>query len=370
MRRGFEISIPHFREGKEAMKKAKAEPKNAAPRLASAGNAGLSRSWEGVVGAGGAARADSYLAEMGLLSRSQLKARGAALRINGVESKLSHSLKAGDRLELRWSEESSSDLVPEDLPLSILFEDERSIVVDKAQGMVTHPGHGNHRGTLANALLWRLGRAADAAPGFRAGVVHRLDKDTSGVMIAAKDAEAQAALAAQFKDRVARKEYLAITVGLPSPPLGRIADRLGRDRRDRKRFASVDSGGKVAVTDYRVIAFWGGQGRAGPSYALVSLRPKTGRTHQLRVHMAKLGTPILGDPIYGKKDKLLPAATLMLHAYRLKITLPGREQASVFRAAIPIRIKDCFLALAAALGKGKAGPRAEKGRKNSKPIAD
>ena len=129
--------------------------------------------------------------------------------------------------------------------------------------------------------------------------MHRLDKDTSGLIIAAKDLDAQVFLAEQFKERRARKEYLAITRGIPSPPSGRISNRLGRDRRDRKRFAEVAEGGKLAVTDYRVISSWNGAAKGGDGYAFVSLRPKTGRTHQLRVHMAGRGTPILGDPIYG-----------------------------------------------------------------------
>jgi 23S rRNA pseudouridine1911/1915/1917 synthase len=180
------------------------------------------------------------------------------------------------------------------------------------------------------------GRAA------RGGIVHRLDKDTSGVIIVAKDLDAQSFLASQFKDRLTRKEYVAILRGLPEPPSGRISDRLGRDRRDRKRFAFVAEGGKVAITDYRVLAYWKDAGRpdaGGEVYSLVSLRPKTGRTHQLRVHMAGLGTPILGDPIYGRRDGRFPDATLMLHALRLKIILPGKEEAELFTAPPPERFK-------------------------------
>jgi 23S rRNA pseudouridine1911/1915/1917 synthase len=183
--------------------------------------------------------------------------------------------------------------------------------------------------------------------------VHRLDKDTSGLIIAAKDLEAQVFLAEQFKERQARKEYLAIVRGNRLPATGRIADRLGRDRRDRKRFASVSEGGRTAVTEYRVLACWQSASTGGEGYALLSLRPKTGRTHQLRVHMAGLGAPILGDPIYGRKDPRFPEATLMLHAHRLRIVLPGRAEASLFEAPVPGRFKETVRALDAAFGPGR-----------------
>lgn len=297
-------------------------------------------------------RADRYIAEvLGLLSRSQLKARDASIRVNGRPAKLSVPLRGGERLSVEWIEAEPEDLVPEDLPLAVLYEDERVIVVDKAQGMVTHPGHGNRRGTFANALLGRLAASAGGTNGrglpSRAGIVHRLDKDTSGVLVAAKDAEAQAFLASQFKDRLAKKEYLAVTRGIPRPTAGRIEDRLGRDPRNRKRFATLSDGegrGKPAVTDYRVLATYG-------DYALVSLRPKTGRTHQLRVHLSGLGTPIVGDPIYGKPDRGLPGATLMLHAWRLRICLPGHGEASVFKAPVPDRFRRLLAFLEKRFGK-------------------
>jgi 23S rRNA pseudouridine1911/1915/1917 synthase len=334
----------------------------------------LAKSWRSVVGQGGAPRADAYVAEAsGLLSRSQIKARAAVIRVNGAEVKPSRPLKEGDELEVLWEEESPDPALAEDIPLSILHEDDRVVVVDKAQGMVTHPGAGNKHGTLANALLFLVQREAAAraegaasaassgaapasqseparAPASRGGIVHRLDKDTSGVIIAAKDLEAQVFLAEQFKERLARKEYLAIVHGKRLPPSGRIADRLGRDRRDRKRFASVAEGGKAAVTEYRVLSSWAVAANGGDGYALVSLRPRTGRTHQLRVHMAGLGAPILGDPIYGRRDDRFPLATLMLHAFRLRIRLPGMAESSLFKAPVPGRFKEMYLALNAAFG--------------------
>jgi 23S rRNA pseudouridine1911/1915/1917 synthase len=306
---------------------------------------GPKRRYEGRVESPEPGRADRYIAEeLGLMSRSQLKARSAQIYVAGLPAKLSRPLKAGELLAVEWTEEVSSELLPEDLPLSVVYEDERVIVIDKAQGMVTHPGHGNHRGTLANALLYRLQAGAAAGAPTRAGIVHRLDKDTSGLIIAAKDAESQAFLAAQFKERLARKEYVAVTKGVPRPASGRIENHLGRDPRERKRFAAVEEGGKAAVTEYRVLAIFG-------TYALVSLKPRTGRTHQLRVHMAGLGTPILGDPIYGRKDGEFPEATLMLHALRLKIRLPGRPEPELFKAPPPYRFKALLVELERRYGK-------------------
>ena len=342
----------------------KADPRRVAP---SEPGKALGRRWEGLVGPALEGRVDAFIArDPGAPSRSQLKARDAVIAVNGKIVKPSHRVVPGDRVTVEWTAEEPSTLEAEDLPLSILFEDERVVVIDKAQGMVTHPGAGNRRGTLANALLGHLRRkeavlpsqmeALTRQPALRAGIVHRLDKETSGVIVAAKDLEAQVFLSEQFKERSARKEYLAIVRGLPSPASGRISDRLGRDRRDRKRFTSVVEGGRTAITDYRVLAYWRAPIREGrgnevaEAYALMSLRPKTGRTHQLRVHMAGLRTPIVGDPIYGKRDARFPEARLMLHAFRLKITLPGDSEPRLFRAPLPPRFGELLRDLETAFG--------------------
>ncbi len=304
-------------------------------------------SFEGIVEGPGNARLDVYVSEtLKLLSRSQLKARLRSAAVNGKPAKPSRVLREGDRLSLSWEEEAPAGLAPEDLPLSVLYEDDRVIVVDKAQGMVTHPAHGNWSGTLANALAGRAS-AGPGTPGAapdRAGIVHRLDKDTSGLLIAAKDAEAQEFLSAQFRDRRVLKEYLAVACRPLPAPSGRVEGRMGRDPRDRKRFAPVETGGKTAVTDWKVLE------RLGP-YALVALRPRTGRTHQLRVHMKALGCPILGDPLYGRRDPRFPEATLMLHARRLRILLPGRSEPSTFTSEIPERFHRVLAALREEFGE-------------------
>jgi 23S rRNA pseudouridine1911/1915/1917 synthase len=281
-----------------------------------------------------ALRLDRYIAEhLRLLSRSQIKARRLAARVNGKAVKLSRAVQYGDRIELSWNEAEPLALVAEDIPLDIIYEDQRVIVVNKPQGLVVHPGAGNRRGTLANALYYRMTQRgvspALAADSLRPGIVHRLDKDTSGVLIAAWDDQALAFLAAQFKARTVKKTYAAIVWGKPSARRGRIETRIARDSRDRKRFA-VSSHGKLAVTWYQVAKVW-------RSHSLVLLRPATGRTHQLRVHLRHLGHPIAGDPIYGSGCPPLPGASLLLHALSLAVILPGEETSRVFTAPLPER---------------------------------
>ena len=284
----------------------------------------------------GGVRLDRYVAEYkGLLSRSQIKARSLAGKINGKEAKLSRPVKTGDLLELSWNEAEPVNLIPEDIALDVLYEDDRVVVIDKAKGMVVHPGAGNRRGTLANALYFRRLTHSNGAVmsgetgGLRPGIVHRLDKETSGLIIAAYDDQALAFLAEQFKTRKVRKTYIAIVSGLPTDKTGRIETLIARDRRDRKRFAVSDRG-KAALTFYKVVKTW-------QTHSLLLLRPKTGRTHQLRVHLRYLERPIVGDPLYGFADPLFHKASLMLHAKSLAITLPGETAARTFKSPLPGR---------------------------------
>lgn len=280
-------------------------------------------------------RLDTFLAErLGLFSRSQAKARVVSLSVNGAPARPGKKLKIGDRVSLVWTEPAGPDLVPEDIPLSIIFENEDVIVLDKPQGMVVHPGSGNRRGTLVNALLHHCsllaGEFGEADP--RPGIVHRLDKDTSGLIIVAKTSSSHDFLARQFQGRTTKKTYLAILKGAPRPPAGFIETRIARDARNRKRFAVVRSGGRVAVTSWKTVRLFEG-------YSLVALSPKTGRTHQLRVHMRHIRTPILGDPLYARRDQRFPDATLMLHARKLVIRLPGEDAPRVFLSPVPPRMR-------------------------------
>jgi len=277
-------------------------------------------------------RLDRYVAEyLRSLSRSQLKARKLEGTVNGKKAKLSSTLKRGDILALSWNEAEIPELVPEDIALDILYEDEQVVVINKPQGMVVHPGAGNYRGTLANALYFRqLNRGETLRAGLRPGIVHRLDKDTSGVIIAAYNDTAHTFLADQFKSRSVKKTYAAIVSGRVKNSRGRIETCIARDPRNRKLFA-VREGGKTAITLYRVIKTW-------DSHSLLLLRPRTGRTHQLRVHMKYLGHPISGDALYGSPDAFFPR--LMLHAKSLKIALPGGTERQVFNAPLPERFRE------------------------------
>ena len=288
-------------------------------------------------------RLDRYIAEhLRILSRSQIKARNLEARLNGRTVKVSRILKGGEFLELFWNEAESPFLIPEDLPLDVIYEDLRVIVVNKAQGLVVHPGAGNSRGTLANALLYRrlekmqggldAGKADSlAVTGLRPGIVHRLDKDTSGLIIAAWDDEALAFLAGQFKARKVRKSYAALVRGCPPDAQGCIDKKIIRSTRDRKIFTVSDGKGRASLTYFKLVRSYG-------DYSLLLLRPKTGRTHQIRVHLKYLGTPILGDPIYGTIDPRLPDLSLMLHAKRLSLVLPNGKP-ETFRTALPERFK-------------------------------
>ena len=312
-------------------------------------------------------RLDRYVAEnLRLLGRSQIKSRYLEAKCNGKDVKISRLVKNGDVIELKWLPAAPLYLEPENIPLNIIYEDVRCVVINKEQGMVVHPGAGNHTGTLANALLYRHVSRPDGPDkktesasqvNYRNGIVHRLDKDTSGVIIAAYDDESLAFLSSQFKAKTAHKRYLAVVQGNPAENEGIVRTRLIRDPGNRKRFTvipgnlSANAQGKIALTRYRVLKSW-------PGYSLLLLEPKTGRTHQLRVHLKHLGNPIVGDPLYnplyegkGKvQEKNFSGFTLMLHALSLAIVIPGESEQRVFKAPLPDRFKKIIAKL-----NGKTG---------------
>lgn len=279
-------------------------------------------------------RVDRYIAdELGLFPRSQIAHRDVVVRVEGRERKLSHRLKAGELLEIDYSPPADAAIEAEPVPLDIIFENDDVVVVNKPAGMVVHPAAGNRHGTLAQGLMHHVKALVTAFDDpARPGIVHRLDKDTSGVIVAAKHPQALAELARQFKQRTTEKRYLAIVKGTLPRSHGTVDAPIGRDPHNRKRFAILEHGGKEAITAYRVLRHYHG-------YSFVSLSPKTGRTHQLRVHMASLGCPVVGDPLYARGDRRLPDAGLALHAYRLRITLPGEREPRWFTARLPDRFR-------------------------------
>ncbi len=297
-------------------------------------------------------RLDRYIASLpNGMNRSHLKSGLLKILVNDRPRKPSYKVKAGDRIFIDWEDSVPDDIEPEDIPLNIIYEDAHVCVIDKEQGMVTHPAAGNWNGTLVNALLFHLGRdkieqkkdapASQILLARRPGIVHRLDKDTSGIIITAKDAASQEWLAGQFRQhRRMVKEYIAICMGRPQKQHGVIRTQIIRDPKNRKRFKAVQDceDGKYAETSYRCIACYG-------EYSLMVLRLATGRTHQIRVHMRYLNCPILGDALYGRLDKNFPHATLMLHARLLKIRLPGEEKLTSFRSATPARFRELMRSL-------------------------
>ncbi len=288
-------------------------------------------------------RLDVYVSNsIGGFNRSKLKTGVTDIMVNGKKAKLSQKIKPRDVIDIQWEDNIPDNIEPQNIPLEIVYEDKDVTVVSKAQGMVTHPACGNWEGTLVNALLYHWGRESigDIKEGDkkeilqrrRPGIVHRLDKDTSGLIITAKNPEAEEWLHNQFTYHKILKEYICIVCGKPKENAGVIKTQIIRDPKNRKRFKAVTgtSEGKTAVSIYHVISTYG-------NYSLVRVRIKTGRTHQIRVHMKYLNCPILGDAIYNSPDKKFPEATLMLHSYRMKIRLPGQTEYSTFRTKTPER---------------------------------
>ena len=263
----------------------------------------------------GGQRLDKALAGLTDLSRERIKALIAEGRVSlGGRVATSGSAKAapGISFEIAVPEAAPLDTVSQDIPLDVVFEDEHLIVIDKPAGMVVHPAAGNEDGTLVNALLHHCAGQLSGIGGVaRPGIVHRIDKDTSGLIVVAKSDVAHEGLARQFAEHSLDRVYKAVVKGRPVPPAGTIATRIGRSDRDRKKMAVLDNAsprGKHAVTHYRTV-------QPLAHSALVECRLETGRTHQIRVHMASMGHPLLGDPIYGRPD-----ARLRAHLQRLSFS--------------------------------------------------
>jgi 23S rRNA pseudouridine1911/1915/1917 synthase len=261
------------------------------------------------------------------LSRAQLQRliRSGAITVNDAVVRPAYRLTPGDRITVTFPEEPT--VRPESLPLDIVYEDEYLLVVNKPAGMVVHPAARIVSGTLVNALLAHCPQVADVGGPDRAGIVHRLDRETSGLIVVAKNPEAHAALQRQFKRRLVRKTYVALVEGQVQPREGIIEVPIGRDPKDRTRMA-VSRTGRPAVTQYRVVEVF-------PQYTLLEIRPHTGRTHQIRVHLAWLGYPVVGDRVYGRRRQTLLPDRHFLHARELAFTHPVTGEKLVLSAPLP-----------------------------------
>ncbi len=295
--------------------------------------------------AGPSCRLDHFLSRhLGDISRSRLQdlVRKGAVLVNGREVKTSYRLKDGDLVRVTIPSPEPLALPAQDLPLRVVYEDSHLIVVDKAAGMVVHPAVGHQDGTLVNALLFHCGDLAGIGGVQRPGIVHRLDQDTSGLLVVAKDDFTHQGLAAQFREHSIARRYTALAYGRLLPVSGSFVSEIGRHPRHRKKMASVPSGGKPARTNYRVLRYF-----PQALCSLVSLELETGRTHQIRVHLSEAGYPLVGDRVYGQKgarrrSEQTPALKLLsafprqaLHAGHLGFVHPVRGEYLEFDSPLP-----------------------------------
>jgi 23S rRNA pseudouridine1911/1915/1917 synthase len=260
--------------------------------------------------------------------------------VNGRAAKKSgQTLENGFSVTVRVPPTAPTDLVAEDIPLDIVFENEDLIVVNKPAGMVVHPAAGHSSGTLVNAVLGYEPDIEGIGGEERPGVVHRLDKETSGLILLAKNERAHRWLQDQFRLRKVEKMYMALVDGKPPTPTGRVESHIGRDPSHRKRMAIVpESRGREAISEYKTVESF-------PDHTLLEFHPLTGRTHQIRLHCAFLGCPIVGDEVYGKRKFSVEIERHFLHAYRLKIILPGENEARRFEAPLPEELQRVLASL-------------------------
>lgn len=273
-------------------------------------------------------RLDKALADLTELTRSQANEaikKGEVL-VNGKVVKAKYAVKEGDEIIYHLPEEEVLEILAEDIPLEIIYEDQDVAVVNKPQGMVVHPSAGHTSGTLVNALMHHIKDLSSINGVVRPGIVHRIDKDTSGLLMIAKNDNAHRSLAAELKDKKSLRQYLAIVHGNLPNDRGVIEAPIGRSDKDRKKQAVI-AGGRDALTRFKVLERFG-------HYTLVELTLETGRTHQIRVHMAYIGHPVAGDPLYGPK-KSLKSNGQFLHAATLGFTHPTTKEEMVFSAEVP-----------------------------------
>ena len=276
-------------------------------------------------------RLDQFLADgVEELTRSaaQRLAEEQRVLLDGRPLKKNYKITGGETLEVSLPDPEPIDAVPQDIPLDIVYEDGDVLVINKPKGMVVHPAPGNPDGTVVNAVLYHCGSSLSGIGGvFRPGIVHRIDKDTSGLLIVAKNDRAHLCLSAQLKDHTLARTYEAVVIGTLKEDRGTVDAPLDRSPKDRKKMAVV-SGGRRAVTHYEVLARY-------PGYTHVRCRLETGRTHQIRVHMAHIGHPILGDTVYGNKKPVPGLHGQCLHAVGLRFLHPRTGEAVELHCELP-----------------------------------
>lgn len=276
-------------------------------------------------------RIDLFLSnEIEALSRSfiqKLIANGKVTLNGEALSSKKVQVKSEDEIVVILPEPEMAEIVPEDIPIEIVYEDEDVIVVNKPAGMVVHPAPGHYTGTLVNALMFRAEQLSSINGVIRPGIVHRIDKDTSGLLMVAKNDKAHESLAAQLKDKSSLREYYAICNGVFKQTEGTVDAPIARSKNDRKKMA-IDPQGRRAVTHYKILEQY-------KQHALVCLRLETGRTHQIRVHMASIGYPLVGDPVYGNLNEKIKHSGQLLHAKKLGFIHPSTGEWCEFNSDLP-----------------------------------
>ncbi|MFN8403731.1 MAG: RluA family pseudouridine synthase [Anaerolineales bacterium] len=285
-------------------------------------------------------RLDKFLVEsLPEFSRSRIQGLIAAgcVDVNGrVAGKAGQPLDAGATLTVRIPPPAQTEIIAEQIPLDVIFENDDLLVVNKPAGMVVHPAAGHSSGTLVNAVLGYDAEIEGIGGEERPGVVHRLDKDTSGLILLAKNERAHRWLQDQFRLRKVEKTYLALVDGKPPTPSGRVETFIGRDPKNRKRMANVSaSKGREAVSEYKTLESF-------EKHTLLEFHPQTGRTHQIRLHCALLKCPIAGDEVYGRKTSTISLSRHFLHAAKLKIVLPGETEERMFEAPLPNELNEAL----------------------------
>ncbi len=276
------------------------------------------------------ARIDVCLAAKLGVSRSNMQKLLEEGRVKRGDKvlKANYKVRAGEVYTVDIPEPEPIEAVPEDIPLDIIYEDDDVVMLNKARGMVVHPAPGNYTGTLVNALLYHCKNLSGINSAIRPGIVHRLDKDTSGIMIVAKNDAAHIALSQQIQSKTAVRTYLAVVRGNIKTDSGTIETQIARDKNNRKKMAVVKEGGREAITDYEVLERFG-------KYTLVRCKLRTGRTHQIRVHMEYLGYPLVGDPKYSPMKTPFAIKGQALHSHTLEFTHPRTGERMKFEAPLP-----------------------------------
>ncbi len=301
-----------------------------------------------VEGAEAGKRLDSLLRERmpeHSRARIQLWIKSGRALVNGAAARASHLVRAGDGVEVEPAEAPPLRALPEDIPLTVLYEDADVVAIDKPAGMVVHAGAGVHAGTVVNALLHRFGELSSAGGALRPGIVHRLDRFTSGVLLAAKNDAAHRHLAAQFAGREVEKTYLALVHGRVTKETGRIERPIARDPVRRTRMTARLASGRAAWSEYRVL-------RRFAKFSLLEVRIGTGRTHQIRVHLSSIGHPVAGDTLYGapaRVEGMEPLGRNFLHAYRIRFRLPSGGETKDIVSPLPGELERWMSALEGAI---------------------